>query len=185
MQGLSAVQLGVRLGATVIAAASSDAKCAAAKAVGAHHTINYSSLSQLKARVLELTDGHMADVIYEVVGGAVFKECIRCIAGNGRLLVIGFASGDIPSVPANLALVKGFSLVGVRSGQEMMEHPEITAEMIREMDAIASEGRDRSLAPVTVCCTPDRFRDAYNLILTKQIVGKACVLWQPEDKAKL
>jgi NADPH2:quinone reductase len=117
--GLSAVQLGVKLGCTVIAAASSDAKCAKAKEAGAHHVINYSTLSSLKDRVAEITDGKFADVIYEVVGGAIFKECIRCIAPNGRLLVIGFASGTIPNVPANMVLVKGFSLVGVRSGQEV------------------------------------------------------------------
>lgn len=184
--GLSAVQLGVKLGATVIAAASSEAKCRKAREAGAHHTINYSDLSTLKDRVSELTDGRMADVIYEVVGGRVFKECIRCIAGNGRLLVIGFASGEIPSVPANLVLVKGFSLVGVRSGQEMLEHPELTAEMIEQMDLIARDPqRDRSLAPPTINVPVDNFREAYNLILRKEVIGKACVLWQPEQKAKL
>lgn len=183
--GLSAVQLGRKLGCTVIAAASSEEKCQQALKAGAHHAINYSNLSDLKTKVSELTSGKFADVIYEVVGGDVFKECIRCIAPNGRLLVIGFASGAIPSVPANMVLVKGFSLVGVRSGQEMIEHPELTAEMVAAMNAIADEGRDRSLAPIVVNVPVDRFRDAYNLILTKKVIGKACVLWQPEEKAKL
>lgn len=103
----------------MIAAASSEEKCAKARAVGAHHTIDYSNLKQLKDRVSEITKGKFADVIYEVVGGDVFTECMRCIAPSGRLLVIGFASGKIPSVPANLPLIKGMSIVGVRSGQEV------------------------------------------------------------------
>jgi NADPH2:quinone reductase len=184
--GLGAVQLGVQLGAIVIAAASSEAKCAQAKALGAHHTINYSTLSQLKDRVSEITEGRMANVCYEVVGGKVFTECVRCMAGGGRLLVVGFASGTIPSIPANLVLVKGFSLVGVRSGQEMLDHPELTAEMIAEMEKIAtSASKDRRLAPVTQCVPVDQFREAYNLILRKEVIGKACILWQPEEKAKL
>jgi NADPH2:quinone reductase len=186
--GLAAVQLGVQRGAMVIAAASSEAKCAAARAAGAHHTINYSDLAQLKQRVTELTEGRMADVCYEVVGGKVFGECVRCMAGGGRLLVVGFASGSIPTVAANLILVKGFSVVGVRSGQEMMDHPELTAEMIHHMSALATDpahAHDRTLAPVTRCVTADNFREAYNLILRKEIIGKAVILWQPEGKAKL
>jgi NADPH:quinone reductase-like Zn-dependent oxidoreductase len=120
--GLSAVQLGVALGCRVIAAASTEEKLSYAKKAGAHFCINYSNLKELKDKVSAATDGHMADVIYEVVGGDVFTECIRCIAGGGRLLVVGFASGKIPSVPANMILVKGFSVVGVRSGQEVSEN---------------------------------------------------------------
>ena len=85
-----------------------------------------------------------------------------------------------------MVLVKGFSLVGVRSGQEMLDHPELTAEMIAEMDHIGADPkRDRTLAPVTMTVSVDNFREAYNLILRKEVVGKACVLWQPENKAKL
>lgn len=215
--GLSAVQLGVKLGMTVIAAASSDEKCSQAKKAGAHHTINYSNLKQLKERVNEITNGKYADVIYEVVGGDVFKECIRCIAPNGRLLVIGFASGSIPTVPVNMVLVKGFSLVGVRSGQEvsnnmhgddagilegirttnafhsflltvfqMFDHPELTVEMVNAMNQISSDSKkDRTLAPVVANIPVDQFREAYKLINERKVVGKACVLWQPETKAKL
>jgi len=179
--GLAAVQMGVQLGATVIAAASSEEKCAAARAAGAHHVVNYSDVKQLKARVSELTAGRMADVCYEVVGGDVFTECVRCLSGGGRLLVVGFASGTIPSVAMNLVLVKGISLIGVRSGQEMMDHPELTEEMIKGMEAL----KDRTLAPKVTTVPADDFRRAYELIRSKQIVGKAIILWQPDGKAKL
>ena len=123
----------------------------------------------------------------QVVGGDVFTECIRCIGGGGRLLVVGFASGTIPKIPINMVLIKGFSLVGVRSGQEMIVHPELTAEMIEKMNDICASNGDRTLAPVTKCVDYTDFRSAYKLILEKSIIGKACIIWknEPQPKAKL
>jgi len=188
--GLSCVQLGVWLGAKVIALASTEAKCEAARRAGAHHTIMLShsspasTLQTLKDQVSQITNGRMIDVCYDVVGGKAFmKELIRCMAGNGRLLVVGFASGEIPSIPANLVLVKGFSLVGVRSGHEMIEHPELAHEMIRVMNGISDN--DRQLVPAVRTVAVDQFREAYRWIAEKKIIGKAVVLWQPEKKAKL
>lgn len=104
--GLAAVEIGKAMGARVIAAASSAEKLAVAKAAGADELINYSETS-LKDEIKRLTDGNGADVIYDPVGGDLFDQAIRSIAWNGRLLVVGFASGRIPELPVNLALLKG------------------------------------------------------------------------------
>ena len=109
--GLAAVEIGKAMGARVIAAASSADKLAIAKAAGADELINYSEAS-LKDEIKRLTDGNGADVIYDPVGGDLFDQAIRAIAWNGRLLVVGFASGRIPELPVNLALLKGAAVVG-------------------------------------------------------------------------
>ena len=110
--GLAAVEIGKAMGATVIAAASSAEKLEVARQAGADQLINYREQS-LKDELKKLTGGKGVDVIYDPVGGPLFEEAFRCIAWNGRLLVIGFASGEIPALPANLPLLKGASLVGV------------------------------------------------------------------------
>ena len=113
--GLSAVEIGKHLGATVIAAASSDEKLALAREHGADHLVNYST-EDLRERVKALTDGRGADVIYDPVGGDIFDASMRCIAWNGRLLVIGFASGRIAEAKTNIVLLKEMSVVGVAWG---------------------------------------------------------------------
>jgi NADPH2:quinone reductase len=113
--GLAAVELGHAMGARVIAAASTDAKLAAAQAAGAHELIDYSD-GALKDKVKALTKGKGADVIYDPVGGAMFDQCMRSIGWYGRVLVIGFAAGEIPRVPINLILLKSCQLVGVFYG---------------------------------------------------------------------
>jgi NADPH:quinone reductase len=110
--GSNAVEIGKILGATVIATAGSDAKLEIARAHGADRTINYSNES-IKDRVRAMTSDRGADVIFDPVGGDVFDESLRCIAPEGRLLVIGFASGRIPAAPANIMLLKDACLVGV------------------------------------------------------------------------
>lgn len=110
--GSAAIQIGKALDARVIAAVGSEEKVAVARALGADETINYSTES-LKDRTKELTGGEGADVIYDPVGGDTFLECLRCINWKGRILVVGFASGDIPKAPMNLPLLKGCSIVGV------------------------------------------------------------------------
>ena len=105
--GLAAVELGKRLGARVIAAAGSPEKLAAARTAGADETLDYRR-EPLKERVKELTDGRGVDVVYDPVGGALFEQAVRATARNGRVLVVGFASGDIPRLPMNLPLLKGF-----------------------------------------------------------------------------
>ena len=126
--GLSAVQIGKAMGARVIAGASSAEKLALAKANGADELVDYGG-GDLKDQVKALTDGKGADVIYDPVGGDLFDQSVRCINFNGRLLIIGFASGTIPKLPAGLALVKGMSAVGVFWGRfALKEQPELHNE---------------------------------------------------------
>ena len=129
--GLSAVQIGKAMGARVIAGASSEEKLALAKTHGADELVNYGG-GDLKDQVKALTDGKGADVIYDPVGGDLFDQSTRCINFNGRLLIIGFASGTIPKLPAGLALVKGFSAVGVFWGRfATKEQPELHTENMK------------------------------------------------------
>ena len=129
--GLAAVHIGKAMGARVIAAASSAEKLAFAKANGADELVDYAN-GDLKDQVKALTGGRGADVIFDPVGGDLFGQATRCINFNGRLLIIGFASGTIPKMPAGLALVKGFSAVGVFWGRfATKEQPELHAENMR------------------------------------------------------
>lgn len=110
--GIAAVEIGKQMGATVIAAASSDEKLAAAVKAGAQHTINYST-QDLREEIKRLTDGRGVDVVYDPAGGPMFEAALRSTAWGGRVLVVGFASGDIPKIPMNLPLLKGCAIVGV------------------------------------------------------------------------
>jgi NADPH:quinone reductase len=120
--GLAAVELGKVMGATVIAAASTDEKLAVCKEMGAHHIINYSK-EDLRSRIKELTQEKGVDVVYDPVGGSMAELALRSIAWKGRYLVVGFTSGEIPSFPANLALLKGASIVGVFWGSFAEREP--------------------------------------------------------------
>lgn len=121
--GTAAVQLGLAAGATVIGTAGGPEKCDLVRSLGAHHVIDYAS-EDLVSRVKELTGGRGADVIYDPVGGDVFDQSRRAAAFEGRILVIGFASGRIPDAPANHALVKNYSIVGVHWARYRTEQPE-------------------------------------------------------------
>ncbi len=140
--GLAAVELGHRLGANVIAAASSAEKLAIAQEYGASMSINYAQ-ENLKDRMRELTRGKGADVIYDPVGGELFDQCLRSIAWNGRLLVIGFASGTIPKIPANLPLLKGASIVGVFWGRFAEKEAAVHQQNTRQLFAWYAEGKIR------------------------------------------
>ena len=117
--GMAAVQLGKYLGAKVIATGTSEEKLEHTKSWGADHTIltHKNGKVEFREEVKDLTEGKGADVVYDPVGGDVFDQSIRCINWGGRLLVVGFASGRIPSLPVNMALIKGFSVIGVRAGE--------------------------------------------------------------------
>jgi NADPH2:quinone reductase len=130
--GLAAVELGNKMGAEVIAAASSAKKLGLAEQYGARHCINYSD-SSLKEAVKEITEGRGVDVIYDPVGGALFDDCLRSIAWKGRILVIGFAGGEIQSMPANLVLLKGSSIVGVFWGKFTEREPEVNRRNTMEL----------------------------------------------------
>jgi NADPH2:quinone reductase len=120
--GLAAVELGKAMGARVIACASSDDKLAFAKKHGADDTINYAS-DDLKEALRRVTGGKGADVIYDPVGGAYAEQALRSIAWQGRFLVVGFAAGEIPKIPLNLALLKGCDIVGVFWGSFVERDP--------------------------------------------------------------
>jgi NADPH2:quinone reductase len=138
--GLGAVQIGKALGAHVIAVCSNEEKLETARQSGADVLIN-SSEADLKAAIKEATDGKGADVVYDVVGGDAFHACSRAMARNGRLLVVGFASGDIPELAVNLALVKEYSVVGVFWGSWAAHEPKAFAANIAELFAWYLEGK--------------------------------------------
>ena len=142
--GLSAVEIGKRLGADVIAAASSDEKLALAQEHGADHLVNYRA-QDLREQVKALTGGRGADVIYDPVGGDLFDASMRCIAWNGRLLVIGFASGRIAEARTNIVLLKEMSVVGVAWGAFAFKDPAANRayfdELFRWYDAGALKPR--------------------------------------------
>jgi NADPH:quinone reductase len=119
--GLAAVEMGKMLGATVIAAASSEEKLAVAKAKGADHLVLYAR-EPFRDVVKRITDGRGADVVFDPVGGAVFEDSVRCLAWGARLLVIGF-TGGIGLARTNLLLIKGASVLGVRAGEAARKNP--------------------------------------------------------------
>jgi len=175
--GLAAVEVGKLLGATVIATSASDEKLKTVKERGADHVLNVAE--GFREKVKELTGGKGADVIYDPVGGDVFDESVRCIAWNGRLLIIGFTSGRIPSVPVNMPLIKGFSVVGVRAGEYGRRDPEAGKENIAAIDCWASDGK---IDPYVCATFPlERAVDAMRMLQDRQAVGKV-VLTMNEDK---
>jgi NADPH2:quinone reductase len=138
--GTSAIQIAKACGARVIAAASSDDKCALCTSIGADATINYTS-SNLRDAVKTLTAGKGPDVIYDPVGGDYSEQAFRSIGWRGRYLVVGFAAGPIPSLPLNLALLKGASIVGVFWGDFSKREPKANAAMMTELAQWYGQGK--------------------------------------------
>ncbi len=137
--GTASIQLGNILGLNTIAAVGSDEKEEYVKSLGANHIIRYDK-DNLKNKTKELTDGKGVDIVMDPVGGNVSEEALRATAWNGRLLVIGFAQGDIPKIPLNIALVKGVSIVGVWWGRWTQTSPKESAEDFKELiDFITKE----------------------------------------------
>ena len=167
--GTSAIELGKVMGARVIAAASSDEKLELCKKLGADDLINYSDTS-LKDAVKELTGGRGVDVVYDPVGGDYAEPAVRSMAWNGRYLVIGFASGPIPSIPLNLALLKGCALVGVFWGRFTGEEPERNLQNIRELTELFESGKISPL--VTEVYPLEQYQDAYNCMIERRARGK-------------
>jgi NADPH:quinone reductase len=138
--GLAAVEIGKVLGARVIAAASSEEKLEICRRFGADATINYST-EDLRERIKALTDGKGPDVIYDPVGGEYAEPAFRSIGWRGRYLVVGFANGEIPKLPLNLALLKGASLVGVFWGDFARREPQHNAAAFTQMMGWIGEGK--------------------------------------------
>jgi NADPH2:quinone reductase len=167
--GTTAIELGKMMGARVIAAASTAEKLALCKSLGADEVINYSEVS-LKDAVKELTGGKGVDVVYDPVGGDYAEPAIRGMAWNGRYLVIGFASGPIPKIPLNLALLKGCAIVGVFWGRFSAEEPQENLKNIEELWALFADGK---LSPVvTDSFSIDEYEEAFNCLTERRARGK-------------
>jgi NADPH2:quinone reductase len=168
--GLAAVDLGKALGARVIATASTDEKREFLVHYGADHVLPSSGFRE---HVKTLTGGQGADVIYDPVGGDVFDESTRCIAFDGRLLVVGFTSGRIPSIHVNIPLIKGFSVMGMRAGEYGRKFPEKGRQNIAALDAMLAEGK---LRPHVCARFPlDRAVDAMRMLQDRKAIGKVIV----------
>lgn len=167
--GITAVEIAKALGARVIAAASTDEKLEFAKSAGADETINYGEAS-LRDAVREITNGNGAEVIYDPVGGDIGEQALRSIARGGRYLVIGFASGAIPSFPANLVLLKEANVMGVWWGPWATRNPMLQAQNLQAMGEMIGKGL---LYPrVTGSYSLDEFKEAFRAITTRRVRGK-------------
>ena len=176
--GMAAVQLGHKLGANVIATGTSEDKLKETLDWGASHyllTHKEDSVS-FREEVKELTEGKGADVIYDPVGGDVFDESIRCINWGGRILIVGFTSGRIPTAPVNMPLIKGFSIVGVRAGEFGRRDPVKGKENIEAVKKLADEG---NLKP-HICKTfkLEEAKDAIKFLSERKLVGKIAVVME-------
>jgi len=170
--GLAAVELGKAAGARVIAAASSADKLAAAKEHGADELIDYAS-NDLRDGVKALTGGNGVDVIYDPVGGPATETAVRSLAWRGRLLIVGFAQGEIPQIPANLLLLKGGSAVGVFWGEFAKREPQANFAMMTELFGWLTQGKlkPRVSRVFALADTPR----ALEALLARNVVGKLVV----------
>ncbi len=171
--GMAAVELGKLMGARVIAAASSDEKLAVCKEKGADFTINYSK-EDLRERIKEMTEGVGVDVVYDPVGGDLAESALRSMAWNGRYLVVGFATGEIPKLPANLPLLKGCAVVGVFWGRFSEKEPAKNFQNIQELAGFLMKGliKPHIYKQYPLSETPQALWDLMN----RKVIGKAVVV---------
>ena len=167
--GLTAVEVARRLGATVIATASGAGKLAVAGQYGAEHLINYRT-EDIRERVKEITRGRGVDVVYDPVGGAAFDASLRCTAEGGRILVVGFASGTIPQIPANILLVKNLTVIGYFWGPYRWLAPEMMKASFAELLAWLAEGKIRPHVSRTYPL--EQAREALEALRARHSTGK-------------
>jgi NADPH2:quinone reductase len=176
--GMAAVQLGQKMGAKVIATGTSENKLKETLNWGASHYVltHKEGGVSFRQEVKDLTEGKGADVIYDPVGGDVFDESIRCINWGGRILVVGFTSGRIPTAPVNMPLIKGFSIVGVRAGEFGRRDPVKGKENIEAVKKLADEG---NLKP-HICKTfkLEEAKEAIKFLSERKLVGKVAVVME-------
>jgi NADPH2:quinone reductase len=165
--GMSAIQLGRSFGAHVIATAGSSEKLEFAKSLGAQHVVDYSDGAWID-QVKQLTGGRGADVIYDPVGGDIFDLSTKCIAPGGRLLVIGFASGRIPTIAANRILIKDIAIVGALWGTYAAAHPDYLAAAQRALAGLVQPPKPR-------CYPLDQAPSALRDLANRKILGKAAL----------
>ena len=167
--GLAAVEIGKTIGARVIACASSDEKLAACRAHGADETINYAT-EDLRERIKAIAGANGVDVVYDAVGGQYTELALRSTAWRGRLLVVGFAAGDIPKIPLNLTLLKGCSIVGVFWGDFARREPERFAQRVKQLGEWFQQGK---LKPHVSARLPlDRAVEALQMMASRKVIGK-------------
>ena len=167
--GLAAVELGKLQGAQVIATASTAEKLLIAKSRGADHLVNYAAEDFVEA-VRRITGGKGADVVYDPVGGEVTGQSLRCIAWQGRLLIIGFAAGTIPDLAANRILLKGCTVIGVRAGEAGRQDPAVAAAAEEALLAYAGAGH---LRPHISHILPlGRFAEGMRLLMERKAIGR-------------
>ena len=167
--GLAAVEIGKAMGARVIACASSDDKLEFARRYGASDTINYAT-EDFRARLKALTGGKGVDVVYDPVGGALTEAALRSLAWKGRLLVIGFASGEIPKPPLNLTLLKGCDIRGVYWGDFVAREPEANRDNMAQLLSWAENG---ALSVHIYARFPlHNYLEAFEAISKRQALGK-------------
>jgi NADPH2:quinone reductase len=168
--GLTAVEVGKALGATVIACASSAEKLEVARSRGADHLIDYTK-EDIRERVKQLTGG--ADVVYDPVGGDASRAALRCLNFEGRLITLGFASGDIPQIAANYLLVKNISAIGYSFSSYRFEQPALMRRTLEEICRWYDEGK---LKPHISFTFPlERTKDALNALLERKSTGKVII----------
>jgi len=167
--GTAAIQIAKAMGAKVIAAASTQEKCDLCKSIGADATINYST-ENLRDAIKALTDGKGPDVIYDPVGGDFAEPAFRSIAWRGRYLVVGFASGPIPALPFNLALLKGASIVGVFWGDYAKREPKANAAMMMELAQWYGNGKIKPVIDRTMPMSD--LKAAYTHMGSRGVMGK-------------
>jgi NADPH:quinone reductase len=169
--GLAAVEIGKLLGATVIAAASSEEKLAVAQAKGADHLVPYAR-EPFRNAVKRITDGHGADVVFDPVGGEVFENSLRCIAWGARILVIGF-TGGIGLARTNLLLIKGASVLGVRAGEAVRKNPALGEVRIKALTAWAEAGRIRP--NISHRLPLEDYAKAMRLLVDRKAIGRVAL----------
>jgi NADPH2:quinone reductase len=170
--GLAAVEIGKLLGATVIAAASSEEKLAVAKTKGADHLVLYGS-EPFRDAVKRLTDGRGADVVFDPVGGEVFENSLRCIAWGARILVIGF-TGGIGLARTNLLLIKGASVLGVRAGEAVRKNPALGEVRLKALTEWAEAGRIRP--NISHRLPLEHYAPAMRLLMDRKAIGRVALI---------
>jgi len=174
--GIAAIEIGKVLGARVIACASTDDKLAICREHGADDTINYAT-EDLRERIKAITGGKGADVVYDPVGGTYTELALRSIAWRGRLLVVGFAAGDIPKIPLNLTLLKGCAIVGVFWGEFTRREPQRFLAAMDKLERWFAEGK---LKPHISGTFPlERAADALAMMAGRNVKGKVVLTVAP------
>ena len=185
--GLAAIEIGKIIGATVIATAGSAEKLEAAKAHGADHVINYRE-GEFRKTVNELTDGRGANAIYDPVGGGVFKQSLRCIAPEGRIMPVGFAGGTIQEIPANILLVKNITVTGLNMGYYIGWSPDdVRDEMAPRIHPLMQQMFDwfeaEKIKPrIWKTFKLEDFQDAMVAVLDRAAIGRVAVVMNEEAK---